>query len=158
DRLERRHGVEAARIERCGDQWTVFDAAGQTLARAPVVIVANAHDAARLAGFNHAPTRSARGQLTPLPAGALERLRVPVIGEGYAVPLADGTTLAGATYDIDDPDAALRAEAHIENIGRVAQMLPSLGRGFASAAIDTGASDASPALTGRVAFRCVTSD
>jgi tRNA 5-methylaminomethyl-2-thiouridine biosynthesis bifunctional protein len=155
DRLERRYGVEAARIERSGDQWTVFDAAGQALARAPVVIVANANDAARVAGLNHAPTRSVRGQLTVLPAGTLEGLRIPVIGEGYAVPLADGTTLAGATYDIDDPHAALRIEAHIENIERVAQMLPSLTDRSTSV---TRAFDASQTLTGRVAFRCVTSD
>jgi tRNA 5-methylaminomethyl-2-thiouridine biosynthesis bifunctional protein len=158
ERLERRYGVEAARIERSGDQWIVFDAAGQTLARAPVVIVANAHDAARLAGLNHAPTRSVRGQLTLLPAGTLEGLRVPVIGEGYAVPLTDGTTLAGATYDIDDPDTALRAAAHVENIERVAQMLPSLAPGSATATTETAGFNPSHGLTGRVAFRCVTSD
>ncbi|CAB3765326.1 bifunctional tRNA (5-methylaminomethyl-2-thiouridine)(34)-methyltransferase MnmD/FAD-dependent 5-carboxymethylaminomethyl-2-thiouridine(34) oxidoreductase MnmC [Paraburkholderia humisilvae] len=157
-RLERRYGVQAARIERSGDQWTVFDGAGQTLARAPVVIMANAHDAARLAGLNHAPTRSVRGQLTLVPNGTLAGLRVPVIGEGYAVPLAEGSTLAGATYDIDDPDTALRAEAHIENIERVAQMLPSLADGSMRVPIEAGEFLTSPTLTGRVAFRCVTSD
>jgi tRNA 5-methylaminomethyl-2-thiouridine biosynthesis bifunctional protein len=170
--LERRYGVEAARIERSGDQWTVFDAAGQTLARAPVVIFANAHDAARVAGLNHAPTRSVRGQLTLLPdslspidaIGSLKGLRLPVIGEGYAVPLVDGTKLIGATYDIDDTDTALRTEAHVENIERVARMLPSLTGQFeslespASSSNETGRPDASPTLTGRVAFRCVTSD
>lgn len=183
--LERRYGVEAARIERAGDQWAVLDAAGQTLARAPVVIFANAHEAARVAGLHHAPTRSVRGQLTLLPnsstyratcsstdsaidtIGALECLRLPVIGEGYAVPLDDGTTLAGATYDIDDTDTTVRAEAHLENIERVARMLPSLAGGFenpASLTSQTGRSnetarrDASHTLTGRVAFRCVTSD
>ncbi|GAB7526733.1 bifunctional tRNA (5-methylaminomethyl-2-thiouridine)(34)-methyltransferase MnmD/FAD-dependent 5-carboxymethylaminomethyl-2-thiouridine(34) oxidoreductase MnmC [Paraburkholderia sp. 2C] len=170
DLLERRYGVEAARIERSGDQWTVVDAAGQTLVRAPVVIVANAHEAARVAGLNHAPTRSVRGQLTLLPdspidaIGSLDGLRLPVIGEGYAVPLADGTKLVGATYDVDDTDTALRTEAHIENIERVARMLPSLAGQSespadpAGASNETGRHDASSALTGRVAFRCVTSD
>ncbi|MFC0402456.1 bifunctional tRNA (5-methylaminomethyl-2-thiouridine)(34)-methyltransferase MnmD/FAD-dependent 5-carboxymethylaminomethyl-2-thiouridine(34) oxidoreductase MnmC [Paraburkholderia rhizosphaerae] len=159
DRLERRYGVEAARIERSGDQWTVLDADGHTLARAPVVIVANAHDAARLAGLRYAPTRSVRGQLTLLPAGTLAALRVPVIGEGYAVPLAAGSTLAGATYDVDDPDTALRAQAHVENIERVARMLPSLADELASAPIEAGhLQQPSHGLTGRVAFRCVTSD
>ncbi|QYD69087.1 bifunctional tRNA (5-methylaminomethyl-2-thiouridine)(34)-methyltransferase MnmD/FAD-dependent 5-carboxymethylaminomethyl-2-thiouridine(34) oxidoreductase MnmC [Paraburkholderia edwinii] len=167
DLLERRYGVEAARVERSGDQWTVFDAAGQTLVRAPVVIFANAHDAARVAGLNHTPTRSVRGQLTLLPNktfdtfGSLEGLRLPVIGEGYAVPLADGTKLVGATYDIDDADTALRAAAHTENIERVARMLPSLAgqlTSVASPSNETGRRDASHPLTGRVAFRCVTSD
>jgi tRNA 5-methylaminomethyl-2-thiouridine biosynthesis bifunctional protein len=162
--LERRYGVEVARIERDGDQWAVLDAAGRTLVRAPVVIVANAHEAARVAGLNYAPTRSVRGQLTLLPNGttdALEGLRLPVIGEGYAVPLADGTTLTGATYDVDDTDTSIRAEAHLENLERVAQMLPSLAGLLANNSNGTGVSrkaDALHALSGRVAFRCVTSD
>jgi tRNA 5-methylaminomethyl-2-thiouridine biosynthesis bifunctional protein len=162
DLLVRRYGVEAARVERAGDQWAVFDAEGRVLACAPVVIVANAHEAARVAGLSHAPTRSVRGQLTLLPdrtidpIGTLEGLRLPVIGEGYAVPLADGTTLAGATYDIDDTDTAVRVEAHLENIERVARMLPSLAGPFSSN--ETDRCEASHLLTGRVAFRCVTSD
>ncbi|GAB2869311.1 bifunctional tRNA (5-methylaminomethyl-2-thiouridine)(34)-methyltransferase MnmD/FAD-dependent 5-carboxymethylaminomethyl-2-thiouridine(34) oxidoreductase MnmC [Paraburkholderia jirisanensis] len=146
--LERRFGVEAARIERSGDQWMVYDTTGQAVVRAPVVIVANAHEAARIAALSHAPTRSVRGQLTLMPAGSAPDLRVPVIGEGYAVPLADGITLTGATYDIDDPDPALRAEGHIENVERVANMLPSF-----AAALKT-----QQAFDGRVAFRCVASD
>ena len=154
DLLERRFGVEAARLERSGDQWLVFDAAGDVLARAPVVIVANAHDAARIAGLRHAPTRSIRGQLTLLPPGAAPSLELPVIGEGYAIPLPGGVTLTGATYELDDAQTSLRPAGHLENIERVAQMLPAfvsvVGRGDAAAS--------GHALTGRVAFRCVTSD
>jgi tRNA 5-methylaminomethyl-2-thiouridine biosynthesis bifunctional protein len=150
DLLERRFGVEVARIERSGAQWTVFDTAGEAVARAPVVIVAGAHDAARIAGLQHAPTRSIRGQLTLLPSGTVPSLLMPVMGEGYAVPLADGVTLTGATYELDDPDTSLRAAGHLENLERVAQMLPA----FADAANPAHAA----ALTGRVAFRCVTSD
>ncbi|OLL29394.1 bifunctional tRNA (5-methylaminomethyl-2-thiouridine)(34)-methyltransferase MnmD/FAD-dependent 5-carboxymethylaminomethyl-2-thiouridine(34) oxidoreductase MnmC [Burkholderia sp. SRS-W-2-2016] len=150
DRLERRFNVEVARIERDGDGWNVFDAAGQVLARAPVVIVAGAHEAARIAGLRHAPTRSIRGQLSLLPAGTVAPLGLPVIGEGYAVPLADGVTLTGATYELDDSDTSLRADGHRENIERVAQMLPAFGSALSSAPVAT--------LAGRVAFRCVTSD
>ena len=149
--LERRFGVDVARIERTDGQWTVFDSAGQVLARAPVVIVASAHEAARIAGLQYAPTRSIRGQLTLLPAGAVTPpLAMPVIGEGYAVPLADGVTLSGATYELDDPDTSLRAGGHLENLERVTQMLPAF------AGIVDRADPA--ALVGRVAFRCVTSD
>jgi tRNA 5-methylaminomethyl-2-thiouridine biosynthesis bifunctional protein len=154
DLLERRFGVEAARLERSGDEWLVFDAAGDVLARAPVVIVANAHDAARIAGLRHAPTRSIRGQLTLLPPGAAPSLQLPVIGEGYAIPLPNGVTLTGATYELDDAETSLRAAGHLENIERVAQMLPA----FASVAARGDAAASGHALTGRVAFRCVTSD
>jgi tRNA 5-methylaminomethyl-2-thiouridine biosynthesis bifunctional protein len=149
--LERRFGVDVARIERSDGQWTVFDNSGEAIAQAPVVIVASAHDAARIAGLRHAPTRSIRGQLTLLPAGTVQPpLQMPVIGEGYAVPLADGVTLTGATYELDDPDTLLRAAGHLENLERVAQMLPAFAGVVARAQ--------SAALTGRVAFRCVTSD
>ncbi|WP_341313829.1 bifunctional tRNA (5-methylaminomethyl-2-thiouridine)(34)-methyltransferase MnmD/FAD-dependent 5-carboxymethylaminomethyl-2-thiouridine(34) oxidoreductase MnmC [Paraburkholderia sp. IMGN_8] len=148
--LERRFGVDVARIERSENQWTVFDATGHAVARAPVVIVASAHDAARIAGLQHAPTRSIRGQLTLLPLGSVPPLRIPVIGEGYAVPLADGVTLTGATYDLDDPDTSLRADGHLENLERVAQMLPAF-RDMVDPA-------RAASLAGRVAFRCVTSD
>jgi tRNA 5-methylaminomethyl-2-thiouridine biosynthesis bifunctional protein len=147
--LERHFNVDVARVERLEDQWIVFDTNGVAVAGAPVVIFANAHEAARVAGLRHASTRSVRGQLTLLPAGA-NALRVPVIGEGYALTLPDGVTLTGATYDIDDPDTALRADAHVENIERVAHMLPDM-----NAAIDAYAQ---ASLEGRVAFRCVTSD
>ncbi|WP_434107879.1 bifunctional tRNA (5-methylaminomethyl-2-thiouridine)(34)-methyltransferase MnmD/FAD-dependent 5-carboxymethylaminomethyl-2-thiouridine(34) oxidoreductase MnmC [Paraburkholderia caffeinilytica] len=150
DRLERRFGVNVARLERSGNQWTVFDAEGQAIARAPVVIVASAHEAARIAGLQHAPTRSIRGQLTLLPPGTVPPLAMPVIGEGYAVPLADGVTLTGATYELDDPDTALRPDGHLENLERVAQMLPAF-----DGIVDPART---AALAGRVAFRCVTSD
>jgi tRNA 5-methylaminomethyl-2-thiouridine biosynthesis bifunctional protein len=132
------------------DQWNVFDVSGQTVARAPVVIFANAHDAARVAGLRYAPTRSVRGQLTLLPAGRVPSLGVPVVGEGYAVPLPDGVTLTGATYDIDDPERSLRPAGQIENLERLARMLPTLA--------NTIDSQQAASLPGRVAFRCVTSD
>ncbi|BFG75109.1 bifunctional tRNA (5-methylaminomethyl-2-thiouridine)(34)-methyltransferase MnmD/FAD-dependent 5-carboxymethylaminomethyl-2-thiouridine(34) oxidoreductase MnmC [Paraburkholderia terrae] len=148
--LERRFNVVASRIERVANQWIVFDANGAAIAAAPVVIFANAHEAARIAGLHHAPTRSVRGQLTLLPSDAAHALRVPVIGEGYAVPLPDGSTLTGATYDIDDPDIQIRDDAHTENIERVAQMLPDMREAMGTRAPSS--------LAGRVAFRCVTSD
>ncbi|MFM0338847.1 bifunctional tRNA (5-methylaminomethyl-2-thiouridine)(34)-methyltransferase MnmD/FAD-dependent 5-carboxymethylaminomethyl-2-thiouridine(34) oxidoreductase MnmC [Paraburkholderia fungorum] len=148
--LERRFGVEVSRLERSDNQWSVFDAAGQEVARAPVVIVASAHDASRIAGLQHAPTRSIRGQLTLLSPGSVPTLQMAVIGEGYAVPLPDGVTLAGATYELDDLDTSLRAQGHLENLERVAQMLPAFGDAVDPARAAT--------LAGRVAFRCVTSD
>ena len=143
-----RTGIEAARIAGGGDAWTILDANDRAIATAPVVIFANASDAARAAGLRHGQTRIVRGQLTRLPSSATPSLRVPLIGDGYAIPLADGL-LTGASYDLDDTGDDLRIESHAENLERLARLLP----GFAQArAIDPRA------LTGRVAFRCVTSD
>jgi tRNA 5-methylaminomethyl-2-thiouridine biosynthesis bifunctional protein len=73
-------------------------------------------------------------------------LRVPVIGDGYAVPLAPQRTLTGATYDIDSTDGEVRSAGHRENLERLARMLPSAHV------------ELNQHVEGRVAFRCVTSD
>jgi tRNA 5-methylaminomethyl-2-thiouridine biosynthesis bifunctional protein len=146
--LDARFGASVARIERMGDVWRAIDEHGALIAEAPVMIFANAHDAVRAAALDYAPTRLVRGQLTLVPDSPLANLRVPVIGEGYALPLPDRVTLTGATYELDDTDDALRPAGHAENLQRVAQMLPELG----------AAHDAAQAPTGRVGFRCVTSD
>ncbi|SAK42283.1 5-methylaminomethyl-2-thiouridine methyltransferase [Caballeronia calidae] len=141
-----RMNTDVARIAHDGRVWRTFDANGDEIANAPVIVLANAHDAARLAHLHGEPTRSVRGQLTVLAQGALDALRMPVIGEGYAVPLGSDGALIGATYDIDDTDREIRDTGHLENIERVAGMLPQL------------ASAPTQVRAGRVAFRCVTSD
>lgn len=152
DALAWRTGTQAESIRRDGDVWTVLDTDHEVLARAPVVIFANARDAARLAGLRYAPTRIVRGQLTRLPLGAGPAVRLPLIGEGYAIPSADGL-LTGATYDIDDTGDDLRLESHAENLQRLARLLPDFS-GF----LGQGEALDPASLAGRVAFRCVTSD
>jgi tRNA 5-methylaminomethyl-2-thiouridine biosynthesis bifunctional protein len=146
-----RTGVEAQRIAREGDAWTVFDERGERIAQASVVVFANARDAARLAALDHAPTRIVRGQLTHLPLEASPPLRLPLIGEGYAIPLASGM-VTGATYDIDDAGCDLRSASHAENLARLAQLLPRFRPMCAAGSLYP------TTLTGRVALRCVASD
>jgi tRNA 5-methylaminomethyl-2-thiouridine biosynthesis bifunctional protein len=151
DRLTRRFNTEVARLQSDGETWIAFDTHGLEIARAPVVVIANAGDAQRLAHLHGDPTRGVRGQLTLLGASPLDGLRVPVVGEGYAVPFGAHhvahRTLIGATYDIDDADRQMRPDGHIENLERVMRMLPALG-----------AREPSIVFDGRVAFRSVTSD
>jgi len=149
--IEWRAGVEAQRVERDRNAWAVLDASGKVVARASVVIFANARDATRLAGLRHAPTRIVRGQLTRLPRGASPPLRLPLVGDGYAIPLADGL-MTGATYDIDDAGEDLRAQSHSDNLARLARMLPGFDLAQSASKLDPAS------LEGRVAFRCVTSD
>jgi tRNA 5-methylaminomethyl-2-thiouridine biosynthesis bifunctional protein len=148
DLLTTRFGTEVARINRENGTWTAFDTTGRALAQAPVVILANAGDAQRLAGLHGLPTRGVRGQLTLLDSSPLDGLRVPIVGDGYAVPLGAHRTLTGATYDIDDIDTQIQPAGHIENLERVAMMLPALA----------GFKPTGEILEGRVAFRSVTSD
>lgn len=146
--LTRHFNTEVTRIERNQGVWHAFDTHNRPITSAPVLILANAGDAQRLAALHAQPTRGVRGQLTLLDANPLDALDVPIVGDGYAIPLGEHRTLAGATYDLDSTDPELREEGHAENIERVSRMLPALG-GFK-------ASD--EPLNGRVAFRSVTSD
>ncbi|WP_277186758.1 bifunctional tRNA (5-methylaminomethyl-2-thiouridine)(34)-methyltransferase MnmD/FAD-dependent 5-carboxymethylaminomethyl-2-thiouridine(34) oxidoreductase MnmC [Caballeronia sp. BR00000012568055] len=146
DALTTRMNTQISRIAYDGTRWQVFDTSDVLIAQAPVLVLANAHEAQRLAHLHGEPTRSVRGQLSLLDTSALDGLRVPVIGEGYALPLSAQRTLIGATYDIDDPDREIRDAGHIENIERLANMLPDVARERAAS------------FEGRVAFRCVTSD
>ncbi|UQP01117.1 bifunctional tRNA (5-methylaminomethyl-2-thiouridine)(34)-methyltransferase MnmD/FAD-dependent 5-carboxymethylaminomethyl-2-thiouridine(34) oxidoreductase MnmC [Burkholderia multivorans] len=148
DRVQRLTRTEVARLQRNGDEWHALDAHGRTLAQAPVVVLANAGDAVRLAGLRHVALQPVRGQLTVLPAGSASPLPCPAIGDGYAVPLDDGTLLIGATFEPDDVDPAIRLAGHAENLERVRRLLPGLIDDVP--ALDT--------LRGRVAFRWVAGD
>ncbi|KWK27655.1 FAD-dependent cmnm(5)s(2)U34 oxidoreductase [Burkholderia stagnalis] len=140
--------TEVARLERYDSGWRALDDAGRTLAEAPAVVLTNAGDAVRLAGLQHVALQPVRGQLTLLPPGSAAPLDCPVIGDGYAVPLEDGTLLIGATFEPDDVDPALRPAGHAENLERVRHLLP----GLIGDVPDVGA------LHGRVAFRWVAGD
>ncbi|MGI4983266.1 MAG: tRNA (5-methylaminomethyl-2-thiouridine)(34)-methyltransferase MnmD [Janthinobacterium lividum] len=176
-RVER---LEAARDPDGG--WHAIDADGRRIASGAVVVIANAHDASRLAGLKHAPTESVRGQLTLLPGSLFPTLTMPLIGGAYLTPTANGL-LTGASYGIGDTRTALDPAEHLENLERLAGLLGPQqacpddlaprhdveADAAATACVETanrmagGASSApfglDPAhLTGRVAFRCVTGD
>lgn len=139
---------EVRRIERKSGMWLALDGDDRLIADAPVLILANAGDAQRLAALHGLPTRGVRGQLTVLGSGPLDALRVPIVGDGYAVPIGSHRTLTGATYDLDSLDPGIRDEGHAENLGRLSRMLPDIASLAAT----------NPRIDGRVAFRSVTSD
>jgi tRNA 5-methylaminomethyl-2-thiouridine biosynthesis bifunctional protein len=140
-------GIEVAALERDGETWSARDAAGTLIGRAPVVVLANAADALRLAPSPDIALRRVRGQLTHLPAGRLRAPRLPLLRGGFVLPEVDGLVVAGASYDIDDPDPQPRVEGHAGNLERLERILPGAARGLDPAALD-----------GRVGFRAATRD
>ncbi|MEO8740508.1 MAG: bifunctional tRNA (5-methylaminomethyl-2-thiouridine)(34)-methyltransferase MnmD/FAD-dependent 5-carboxymethylaminomethyl-2-thiouridine(34) oxidoreductase MnmC [Casimicrobiaceae bacterium] len=140
-------GREAACLTRVGDRWRVDDAGGTRIAEAPVVVLANANDAARLVDLGADVLRRVRGQQSHLPAPPFVAPRTIVGGDGYVFPAIDGIAVAGATYDLDatapQPDAA----GHAANLARVEHMLPGSTVGVAASTLE-----------GRVGFRCVATD
>jgi len=125
-------GIGVDTIVQHADDWQLRDTEGRVLAQAPTLILANAAAAARLLSpLGHAPwpLRHSRGQVTHWPGASA--LRLPVAGDGYAIPLQGPGLppglLCGATREAGEPDAtgappALRAEDHQHNLQRLQRL------------------------------------
>ena len=139
------YGREAAALERAGSRWILRDREGAALAEAGAVVLANAADALRLAPAPHISLRRVRGQLTHLPG--IEALRCVVLRGGLVLPAIDGISVAGASFDLEDDDASVRAQSHAGNLERLERLIPGAGAGLDPAA-----------LQGRTSFRAVVAD
>lgn len=148
--------VPIARLHRGVAGWAALDDRGHILAEAPVVVLANGVDAARLLGDATLPLRTIRGQLTVWPAAEsdprLQLPRLPLAGSGYLLPPVDGAGIFGATAQADDPDPGLRSADHAYNLAR----LQRLSRGTLPHGVPEPA--AIDGLQGRVGWRCLVRD
>jgi tRNA 5-methylaminomethyl-2-thiouridine biosynthesis bifunctional protein len=135
------------RLEHTHSGWRCYAGDGNLLAEAPVVIIAGGASATRLEPLTWLPQRSARGQVSHLPAALTPPLPHVVCKLGYAMPEIDGLRLIGATLSSSDTDPALRTADHSENLARLNLSLPN----FASC-VDPAS------LSGRVGFRPMSPD
>ncbi len=113
----------ATRVERLAHDdagWVALDASGAPLARAAVVVLANAADAVRLGASASIPLRAMRGQSTWLPAACLPGLRRAVSGLAWAAPVGE-RILAGATFEAGE-SLELSEQADTSNVRRLARM------------------------------------
>jgi tRNA 5-methylaminomethyl-2-thiouridine biosynthesis bifunctional protein len=132
-----------AQLAACGDRLErVFNSEIKKLDEQAVVILATADDA--LSPVPHARLRRVRGQLTYLPAEAIEPPHAVVLRGGMVLPPVDGICVVGASYDLDDADPAPRASSHAGNLERLERIIPVKTR--------------PQSLEGRVAFRSVAPD
>ncbi|HEX7811494.1 MAG TPA: FAD-dependent 5-carboxymethylaminomethyl-2-thiouridine(34) oxidoreductase MnmC, partial [Burkholderiales bacterium] len=145
--LNAAYGVTARKIEQYENEWQVLDANGQVIARAPVLVLANAHAVTSFAPAQWLPLRPVRGQISLVPERAGHPLRIAVCREGYVTPAHDGTHYLGASFNEGMPDTEERVEDHQANLQRLEKMLPGFGSGLDAAA-----------LRGRVAFRTMALD
>ena len=141
-------GAHAQAIEHSADGWRVLDRNARVIAEAPVLVLANADDALRLAALPRDWIRRVRGQVTWLAAcDAAVAPRLPIASGGYVLCLPNGGgVLIGATSQPGENDSEVREADHASNLER-ARLL--LGR---SAARDGAV------LQGRVGWRIVTRD
>ncbi len=111
-------------LKRVGSQWQLLDKEGRVLGQSALLVLCNAEQAAPLLPAGGAlawPLSQARGQVTHWPLNAAPTLRLPVAGEGYALPLPNGL-LCGATRQEADIDTALRPADHLHNIERLRRL------------------------------------
>jgi len=136
--------VESLELEK--ETWRALSSQGKVIASAPVVVLANSHDAARLVPLG-APLKRVRGQLTRLPADGMRAPAAVIAGAGHLIPDRNGGTIVGATYDFDTEDPEPRAEDHAGNLERLERLLPGTATAFDPATLE-----------GAVGFRCVAAD
>jgi tRNA 5-methylaminomethyl-2-thiouridine biosynthesis bifunctional protein len=133
-----------ALLAACGDRLQRrFGSSVQKVKEGTPVILANSAEAPRLCPVPHLRLRRVRGQLTYVPADALEPPRVVVLRGGMVLPPIDGVCVVGATYDLEDEDATVREDSHAGNLERLRNILGVEVRGKTE---------------GRVSFRAVTPD
>lgn len=145
--IRRHFGCRVARLERRGDDWHALRADGDTLASAPIAILAAGTAVRDFAQARGLPVVSARGQVSLLAAEDGSAPQVVVCRGGYVSPAIDGLRCAGATFSVDDDEQSLRSEDHAENLAKLEAMLPGYVGGLDSAR-----------LGGRVGFRPASPD
>lgn len=153
--IEWRGNTRVARLERLEAGWQLWDAQGQQVARAQLVVVAAAYSSNALLGDDIALS-PVRGQVSwAFHDSALKLPGFPFKGNGHfipAVPLQGRTVwLTGSTYDRDGTGLEARAADHSANLERLAALAPEVARQLARQ-FESGAVHA---WTG---VRCVTTD
>ena len=134
---------EVTEIRPLGDQWQAWHG-GDLLATATVIVVAGATVTNRFSQTAHLPLRSVRGQVSHLPVNHLSgHLKSVVCGDGYVAPQRQGIHTLGSTYQDGDVSMDVREQDHVENLGILQQLSPSLHASLADSPV-----------AGRAASRC----
>ena len=134
-----------AQLAACGNRLkTFFRKNLSQLPDVPAVILANSAEAPKLQDVPHLRMRRVRGQVSHLAADAIDAPHVVVLRGGMILPPVGGVCVVGASFDVDDPDPAPRAESDAGNLERLGRIIPGIGT--------------PPVVQSRVAFRAVTPD
>ncbi len=141
-----RGATSVQRIAHHGGLWRLLDAAGEVIAEAPLLVLANASDALRLAGLPLQWLQRQRGQVSWSDHAAASAPRIPVASGGYVLTLGSGALLFGATHQVGDDDPAARDSDHRANRAKAALLIGE------NALSNVGT------LHGRVGWRAATPD
>ncbi len=146
-----RYNCAVADLARRADAWEARDVSGQTFARAPIVVCANAADAAQFSVLADAPLRRVRGQLFRLPANETSRALAAALSyDGYITPELGGEHIVGATFEQENQNPENEPEQNDALFAALRDMAPELARCFEH--LDM------PTRPARTAFRAATPD
>jgi tRNA 5-methylaminomethyl-2-thiouridine biosynthesis bifunctional protein len=154
--IDGRWNTRVASLRAEGADWQAADDKGRVIASAPVVILANGLDAARLVPLARAALRPVRGQLTDVPVGSLAPdilwPKAVVCGDGYLLPAErDAQTVrTGSSFQPGECDLQERIDDHAANLLRLARLQPK--QRDALAMLDPAQ------LRGYVGVRCVSAN
>ena len=146
-----RTGCRVESLNPVEDGWLVEgkDQHNQTWVCQPeIAVICTGSDATSLKPSAHLPITPVRGQITlapPVPAS--ENLKSIVCASGYLAPSSNGFHLIGATHRFNDAETDVRIAEHVENLSRLAEISPELGKAANLASLNTGA------LIGRASVR-----
>lgn len=143
--IKARFNADVSNIEFENGLWQTFNAAGDRLCEAPVLILANAFESSKFRQSSRLHFKKVRGQVTHVPAEQIPLIQQVVSRDGYLTPSFEGLRSVGATYDFDSDERSLDAESQQKNLARLSSLL-------------NGVMTPSMGLSGRVGFRSLTAD
>ena len=116
--------TDVSRIEKAGN-WRIFDARGQVLAQAPILILALGAHAQSLPQTAELPVTLFRGQITQVANDPFPPQTPVLCQDGYVIPGLAGGLCVGATYD-GDLESAPRLASTLENLERLHRLSPGV--------------------------------
>jgi tRNA 5-methylaminomethyl-2-thiouridine biosynthesis bifunctional protein len=133
------------------DGWRVegTDQHNQTwVCQAEIAVICTGPNATSLQPSANLPLTPVRGQITMAPpTRASEKLKAIVCASGYLAPSIGGFHLIGATHRFNDEETDVRIAEHVENLSRLAEISPELGKAADVASLN------SSQLSGRASVR-----
>lgn len=144
--------TQAISLHHDQNEWHVIDENARCIARADIVVLANALDANRLSQTAHLPLIAVRGQTTRLPSTSeSEKLKTVLSGRSYLCPQKRHFHTFGASSIIGNDDNCLLDEEHQLNLTHLAELAPAIAQSFMAKSMRQG-------FSGHAAIRCASLD
>ena len=129
------------------DLFEIFSAE-KLIAKADIVIIANANEAKNLGIDLHLKTQSVRGQISIVEAtNESNQLKTIICSDGYLSPATNNQHCLGATFSVDNLESALDEEDHQANLFKLKSFSLALHENLKN-----------NIKAGRVSFRCTSFD